>query len=44
MSSNAFAIFTIGKNDYRIHFWLSSKDLAVNRMKDSDLSKKSGRL
>lgn len=40
MSFNVFATVTITGNDYRIHFWLTSKDVAVNRMKNSDLVKK----
>ena len=40
MSFNVFATVTITGNDYRIHFWLRSKDVAVNRMKNSDLVKK----
>ena len=34
------SITIIGKNDYRIHFWDMTKDEAVSRMKNSDISEK----
>ena len=44
MCFNDVAIVTVGRNDYRIHFWFIAKGEAVNKMKNSDLSKKRGQL
>ena len=35
-SFNDLDIFTVGKNDYRIHFWDMTKTETVNRMKNAD--------
>ena len=40
---NDVAIVSIKENDYRIHFWYTSKDDAINIMKNSNF-KKSGSL
>ena len=34
------AIVSIKGNDYRIHFWYTSKDDAINIMKNSSLNEK----
>ena len=36
--------FAIGRNDHRIRYWFMTKSEAVNKMKKSDLSEKSGQL
>ena len=41
VSFNDVAIVTIGRNDYRIHFWGINKK-AMNRMKNANVSEKSG--
>ena len=41
MSFNDVAIVTIGRNDYRIHFWGINKKV-TNRMKNANVSEKSG--
>ena len=41
---NDLAIVSIKRSDYRIHFWYISKDNAINIMKNSNLSEKSGSL
>ena len=41
MSFNDAAIVTVGRNDYRIHFWDMNESEALNRMKISSLSEKS---
>ena len=38
MSFNDVAIFTVRRNNYRIHFWGVAKSKAGNRMKNVDLS------
>ena len=40
MSFDKAAIVSFKGNDYRIHFWYMSKDEAVNKMKNSDLTEK----
>ena len=42
MSFNGVAAVTVGKNDYRIHFWYMTKIEAVNRLKNADLIEKDG--
>ena len=37
-------IVTVGRNDYQIHFWILTKDEAVSRMKNADLSETTGQL
>lgn len=44
MNFNNFDIVSVGRNDYRIHFWFMTKSEAVNKMKKVDLSEKSGQL
>ena len=44
MSFNDAAIVTVGRNDYRIHFWDMNESEALNRMKISNLSEKSVQL
>ena len=39
---NDFAVVSVKRRDYRIHFWYMSKDYAINIMNNSDLSKKRG--
>ena len=41
---NDLAIVSIKRSDYRIHFWYISEDNAINIMKNSNLSEKSGPL
>ena len=38
------AIVTIRGEDNKIHFWFMTKNEAVDRMKNADLSEESGRL
>ena len=38
------AIVSIKRNDYRIQFWYTSKNDAINMMKSFNLNKKSGSL
>lgn len=38
------AIVTIRVEDNKIHFWFMTKNEAVDRMKNADLSEESGRL
>ena len=42
MGFNNIAIVYIKKNAYRIHFWYTSKDDAINIMKGSNLIDKRG--
>ena len=44
MIFNDVVIVTIGKNDYRIHFWAMTNSQAVNRLKIPDPDEKSGQL
>lgn len=44
MIVNDIVIVTIGKNDYRIHFWAMTNSQAVNRLKIPDPDEKSGQL
>ena len=44
MSFNDFAIVTVGKNHYRIHFLDMTKLEGANMMKSTDLIEKSGQL
>ena len=44
MNFDDFAIPTVERNSYRINFWFMTKREAVNRVKNIDLSKKSGQL
>ena len=44
MHFNDFAFVSIEKNDYRIHFWYTSKDYAIDIMKKSNLIEKTGSL
>ena len=44
MNFNNFDIVSVGRNDYRIHFWFMTKSEAENKMKKVDLSEKSGQL
>ena len=44
MNFNDVAIVFVKGNDYRIYFQYMSKDDAINVMKNSDLSEKSGLL
>ena len=41
---NDVAIVSIKANDYRIHFWHTSKDDAINIMNNSNLNEKTGSL
>ena len=41
---NDVAIVSIKGNDYRIHFWHTSKDDAINIMNNSNLNEKTGSL
>ena len=43
MSFNDVATVTIGRNDYRIHFWGINKK-PMNRMKNANLLEKSGQV
>ena len=38
------AIVSVKGSDYRIHFWYMSKDDAINIIKNSELTEKSGLL
>ena len=40
MNFNDIAIVCIKGSDYRIYFWYTSKDDAINIMENSDLKKK----
>ena len=40
MSFDDTAIATVKGNDYRINFWFMTKNQAVDRMNNADLSKK----
>ena len=42
MSFNNFAIVYVKRSAYRINFWYTSKDDAMNIMKNSNLVDKSG--
>ena len=42
MSFNDFAIAYVKRSSYRINFWYTSKDDAMNIMKNSNLVDKSG--
>ena len=42
MNFNYVAIVSIKWIDYKIHFWYMSKDDAINIIKNSDLTEKSG--
>ena len=44
MNFNDVAIVSIKGNDYRIYFWYTSKDDAINIMKNSNLNEKIGSL
>ena len=44
MNFNDVAVASVGKSDYRIHFWYISKDDAISVMNNSDLSEKRGLL
>ena len=44
MNFNDVAIVSIKGNDNRIHFWYTSKDDAINIMKNSNLNEKIGSL
>ena len=44
MNFNDVAIVFVKGNDYRIHFWCTSKDDAINIMKNADLNEKTGSL
>ena len=44
MNFNNFDIVSVGRNDYRIHFWFMTKSEAENKMKKVDLSEKRGQL
>ena len=40
MNFDGFAIITVKRNDYRILFWFMSKDEAVNKLDNTNLSEK----
>ena len=40
MNFNDVAIVSVKESNYRIHFWYTSKDDAINIMKNTDLKKK----
>ena len=42
MNCNDIAIVSIKGNDYRIHFWYTSKDDAISIMYNFDLNEKTG--
>ena len=42
ISFDDVAIVTFGENDYRIHFWFMSKSEAVDRIKNTYVTEKSG--
>ena len=44
MNLNNVYIVSVKGNDYRIHFWYMSKDVAINVMKNSNLNEKRGSL
>ena len=44
MDFNDVAIVFIKRNDYRIHFWYTGKDDAINIMKNSNLNENTGSL
>ena len=44
VSFNDFVIVTVGRNDYRIIFYFMTKNQPIDRIKNVDLSEKSGRL
>ena len=44
MSFNDVAIVSIKGSDYRIHFWYTNKDDAINIMHNSNLIDKKGTL
>lgn len=44
MSFTAVAVVTVKENNCRIYFWGISKNEAMNRMKNANLSEKSGQL
>ena len=44
MNLNNVYIVSVKGNDYRIHFWCMSKDVAINVMKNSNLNEKRGSL
>ena len=44
MYFNDVAIVCIKENDYRIHFWYTSKDDAISIMNNSSLNEKTGSL
>ena len=44
MNFNDVAIVSVKGNDYRIHFWYTSKDDATNLMTNSNLINKMGAL
>ena len=42
MSFKKFAIVSVKRNDYRIHFWYKSKNDAIVLMSNSNLNDKNG--
>ena len=42
MNFNDVAVVSVKRSNYRIHFWYTSKDDAVNIMKNSSLNEKIG--
>ena len=44
MDFNDVSIVFIKRNDYRIHFWYTGKDDAINIMKNSNLNENTGSL
>ena len=44
MNFNDAAIVSVKGSDYRIHFWYMSKNVAINIMKNSNVSEKNGSL
>ena len=44
LNFNAIAIASVKGSDYRIHFWYTSNDDAINIINNSDLSEKIGLL
>ena len=44
MSFNDVAIVNVKRNEYKIHFWGMNKSGALNKMKNTGLSEKSGQL
>ena len=44
LTFNNIAIAFVKGNDYKIHFWCMSKNKALNLLRNTDLTEKSGTL